>query len=106
MDLRIPGSEISSISKSYKSTTAKTGKAAPGKPATTETADSVVLSPDAEQTLAITKAAEAKAKELPDVRDQVVQSLQAQIASGQYQVEPAKVAAGMLGELTAGGGGE
>jgi flagellar biosynthesis anti-sigma factor FlgM len=106
MDLRIPGSEIDTISKTYKSTTAKTGKAATGKSATTETADSVVLSPDAEQTLAITRAAEAKAKELPDVRDQVVQSLQAQIGSGQYQVEPAKVAAGMLAELTTGGGGE
>jgi anti-sigma28 factor (negative regulator of flagellin synthesis) len=35
-----------------------------------------------------------------------VQSLQAQIGNGQYQVEPEKVAAGMLAELTTGGGGE
>jgi flagellar biosynthesis anti-sigma factor FlgM len=106
MELRIPDSEINSVSKTYKTATAKTSKTATGKSAAAETADSVVLSPDAEQTLNITKAAEAKAKELPDVRDQVVQSLQAQIGNGQYQVEPAKVAAGMLAELTTGGGGE
>jgi hypothetical protein len=63
MDLRIPGSEINSVSKTYKSATAKTSKTATGKSAATETADSVVLSPDAEQTLNITKAAEAKAKD-------------------------------------------
>jgi flagellar biosynthesis anti-sigma factor FlgM len=106
MDLRIPDSEINSVSKTYKTATAKTSKTATGKSAAAETADSVALSPDAEQTLNITKAAEAKAKELPDVRDQVVQSLQAQIGNGQYQVEPAKVAAGMLAELTTGGGEE
>jgi flagellar biosynthesis anti-sigma factor FlgM len=106
MDLRIPGSEINTVSKTYKNETAKTSKTATGKTATTDNADSVVLSPDAEQTLGITQAAEAKAKELPDVRDEVVEPLQQQVQSGQYQVEPEKVAAGMLAELTTGGGEE
>jgi flagellar biosynthesis anti-sigma factor FlgM len=106
MELRIPGSEINSVSKTYKTAAAKTSKTATGKSEAAETADSVVLSTDAEQTLDITRAAEARAKELPDVRDQVVQSLQEQIGSGQYQVKPEQVAAGMLSELTTGGGEE
>jgi flagellar biosynthesis anti-sigma factor FlgM len=106
MDMRIPGSEIGSISKTYKTETAKTGKTSTGKSAAPETADSVVLSPDAEQAMDITKAAEARARELPDVRDQVVESLQKQIGNGQYQVKPEKVAAGMLTELTTRGGEE
>jgi len=106
MDLRIPGSEISSITKTYKTQTTKTGKTTTGKTGGADSADSVVLSPDAEQTLDITKAAEARTKSLPDVRDEVVEPLQQQVQNGQYQVEPEKVAAGMLTELTGGGGGE
>ncbi len=102
MDLRIPGSEISSVSKTYKTEATKTSKTAPGQSGAPEAADSVVLSTDAEQTLDITKAAEAKAKELPDVRDQVVESLQEQVQNGQYQVEPEKVAASMLAEMVNG----
>jgi flagellar biosynthesis anti-sigma factor FlgM len=101
MDMRIPGSEISSVSKTYKTEATKTSKTAPGQSGAPEAADSVVLSTDAEQTLDITKAAEAKAKELPDVREQLVNSLQDQVQNGQYQVDPDKVAAGMLVELTA-----
>jgi flagellar biosynthesis anti-sigma factor FlgM len=106
MDLRIPGSEINTISKTYKTAAAKTSPTATGNSGASGAADSVVLSPDAEQALDVTKAAETKAKELPDVRDEVVEPLQAQVQNGQYQVEPAKVAAGMLAELTGGGGDE
>ena len=73
MDLRIPGSEISSVSKTYKAETAKTNQTSTGKSGAPEAADSLVLSPDAQQTLNITKAAEAKAKELPDIREQSCQ---------------------------------
>ena len=106
MDLRIPGSEVNSISKTYKTATAKLSNATTGKSVAPEAADSMVLSPDAEQTLEITKSAEAKAKELPDVRDQVVESLQQQIQNGQYQVYPDKVASNMLDTLTSAGGEE
>jgi flagellar biosynthesis anti-sigma factor FlgM len=106
MDLRIPASDINAVSKTYKTEAAKTSKTATGKSGASDAADSLVLSPDAEQTLDITRAAEARAKELPDVREQLVSSLQEQVQNGQYQVEPEKVAAGMLAELTTGGGGE
>jgi flagellar biosynthesis anti-sigma factor FlgM len=75
---------------------------AAGQSGAPEAADSVVVSPDAQQALDITKAAEAKAKSLPDVRSEVVQYLQGQIQSGQYQVDAEKVAVNMLEDISGG----
>lgn len=106
MELRIPGSDMNSVSKTYKSEATKTGKVSTGQTDASGNTDSVALSQDAEQTLAITKAAEAKAKELPDVRENLVASLREQVESGQYQVQPDQVALNMLNDLSNGNGDE
>jgi len=101
MDLRIPGSEeVNSVSKTYKTQTPTTNNTSTVQSGPSTAADSVEVSPDAEQTLDITKAAEAKAKALPDVRNEVVKYLQGQIQSGQYQVDVEKIAVNMLEDMS------
>jgi flagellar biosynthesis anti-sigma factor FlgM len=102
MDLRIPGSEVNSVSKAYKTRAATTNSNAVAQSSAPEAADSVVVSSNAEQTLDITKAAEAQAKALPDVRSEVVEALQEQIQNGQYQVNADKIAVKMLEDISGG----
>jgi flagellar biosynthesis anti-sigma factor FlgM len=99
MEIRVPGSNVKSVSEAYQTEKAKTAKNNGARAGAGAAADSVAVSPDAKETQQIARAAEARAKELPDVREQLVESLQEQVQSGRYRVNPEKVARRILAYL-------
>ncbi len=102
MEVIIPPSNATSVSKTYKTVVKPASQSGDGQPAVADAADSVALSSDAKAALSITKAAAAKARTLPDTRDKLVESLQEEIRNGQYQPDHVKTAANMLSELITG----
>lgn len=102
MEVIIPPSNATSVSKTYKTVDKKTNQTGGGQSVAPEATDSVALSSDARAALEITKAAKAKARALPDTRDELVKSLKEEIQSGQYQPDHLKTAENMLSELITG----
>ncbi|MGD0152382.1 MAG: flagellar biosynthesis anti-sigma factor FlgM [Thermacetogeniaceae bacterium] len=102
MEVIIPPSNATAVSKAYKTVVKKTNQAGGGQSTVADAADSVALSSDAKAALEITKAAAAKARTLPETRDKLVESLQEEIQNEQYQPDHLQTAANMLSDLITG----
>lgn len=102
MEVIMPPSNATSVSKTYKTMDKKVSQTGDGRSTAADATDSVALSSDARAALEITKAAEAKAHALPDTRDELVESVKEEIQNGQYQPDHLKTAENMLSELITG----
>jgi flagellar biosynthesis anti-sigma factor FlgM len=96
VDLRIAGQQVKAITDTYK---AAVKPKAEEQPSPAASGDSVVLSPEAQSIRELTQLAEAKVKDLPAVREQLVAELRDKIGSGQYRVDPRAVAERMLQDM-------